>query len=251
MANPLLDPHARIVIAHRGNRVAAPENTIEALRDAIALGADAVEFDVRVTRDGVPIVLHDPVLDRTTNARGLASELTFAETRALEVRSPGGDSRFREARIPSLEQVLDSIGDVPAVIEVKEASAVEPTERLIRKFGAAGRVIVGSSDAEVSERLYRSELRACASMRDAVHFIPRALLGITPLPARFAVLSVTPRYHGAPIPVIRMAVAAHKLGIPTHVWTVNDPGEARRLWAGGVAGIVTDDPGAMIRARMR
>jgi glycerophosphoryl diester phosphodiesterase len=86
-------------------------------------------------------------------------------------------------------------------------------------------------------------------MRDATRLIPIALAGLRPKHPNFHVLSITQHFHGFPIPVLRMAAAARKVGIATQVWTVNDPAVAGALWRGGVAGIVTDDPQAMLRAR--
>jgi glycerophosphoryl diester phosphodiesterase len=243
------DPDARIVVAHRGNRVGAAENTLESLTQAVELGADAIEFDVRVTRDGVPVILHDPDLDRTTNGHGRLNAYSFEEVRTLNaaVRAPG--NRDQRLQIPSLEEVLDRFRETPLVIEVKELAAADATESLIRRFGAQERVLLGSSVNAVTERFYRSGLRACASGLDASIMIPLAFLGISPGRRRYDVLSVTPTYYGLPIPVRRMAAAARKAGIPTQVWTVNDPVKARELWSAGVSGIVTDDPAAMIRAR--
>lgn len=249
MTNPLVDPNARIVIAHRGNRVRAPENTIFALRQAVDLGADALEFDVRVTRDGVAVLMHDPDLDRTTNGHGLLESFSFAELRTLDAGARATHTAGARLKIPSLEEVLDAFRGTPLVIEVKELGAVEATEQLVRRFGAQDRVVIGSADTTVSERFYRTGLRTCASMRDAVRLIPIALLGLTPAKPSYHVLSVARWFRGVPIPVVRMALAARKVGIATQVWTVNDPVEARTLWQRGVAGIVTDDPAAMLRAR--
>lgn len=250
MTNPLCDPAARLVIAHRGDRLALPENTLEALSQAEQLGADALEFDVRVTRDGIPVVIHDPTVDRTTNGRGLVSNFTRAELESLDAAARHAKSSMR-LRIPSLEELLDRFRRTPLVIEVKEVAAIEPTEELVRRFGAKERVVIGSSNATVMARFYRSELRTCASMRDAIRMIPAALMGLRPGKLGYDVLSVTPRYGGLPVPVLRMAAAARKAGIATQVWTVNDPALARSLWAGGVAGIITDDPAAILRARER
>lgn len=249
MRYQLLDPDARVVIAHRGNRAHAAENTLEAFQQAVDLGADAIEFDVRITRDGVPVVIHDPDVDRTTDGHGLVASLTIAEVRQLDASK--GSPRFAGARmsVPSLEEVLDRFRSVPLIIEVKELGASDATERLIRRFGAQERVLVGSAETVVVERFYRSGLRTCASMRDATMLIPIALAGLTPSKPRYDVLSITPRFHGFPVPVVRMAAAARKVGIATQVWTVNEPAVARALWRGGVAGIVTDDPAAMLRAR--
>jgi glycerophosphoryl diester phosphodiesterase len=245
----LFDPDARIVVAHRGNRVGAPENTLESLTQAVAMGADAIEFDVRVTRDGVPVILHDAKLDRTTDGHGRLDAYAFADIRTLDAGAQSPNSGGRRHTIPSLEEVLDRFRETPLVIEVKEPAAVDATEKLVRRFGAQERILVGSSDNGVMERFYRSGLRACASMRDASIMVPYGLLGMSPRKPQYDVLSITPTFHGFPVPVLRMTAAARKAGVPTQVWTVNDPASAKRLWAGGVAGIVTDDPGAMIRAR--
>ena len=95
-----------IVVAHRGASVEQPENTIEAFEAAIEAGADAVEFDVRLTADGVPVVMHDPDVSRTTGGAGLVSEITVAEIRKLG--------------IPTLEEALACLaGRVAADIELK------------------------------------------------------------------------------------------------------------------------------------
>lgn len=247
--NPLVDPNARLVIGHRGNRIRAAENTIVSLQQAIDLGVDAVEFDVRVTRDGVPVLMHDPTLDRTTNGHGLVASHTFAEVQTLDAGIRGPGPAGNRQPVPSLEEVLDRFRDTPLVIEVKETAAIDVTEELVRRFGARDRILIGSSDAFVMERFCRTGLRTCASMRDALRLIPVALVGLMPAKPTYDVLSITLRFRGVPIPVLRMAAAARKIGIATQVWTVNEPGVAITLWRGGVSGIVTDDPAAMLRAR--
>jgi glycerophosphoryl diester phosphodiesterase len=251
MSNPLLDPNARLVIAHRGNRAYAAENTIEALEQAVALGADALEFDIRMTRDGIPVLMHDAGVDRTTDASGLVASFTYAELQSFDAGARSPHSKGHELRVPSLEEVLDLYREIPLVIEVKEPGAVDATHRLIRQFGAEHRVVIGSADRVVMQRFYQSDLRTCASMRDATRLIAIALVGLTPASPKYHVLSVTPRFRGVPIPILRMAAAARKAGVATQVWTINDPAMARALWDGGVSGIVTDDPAAIIRARTR
>ncbi len=250
-SNPLVDPDARLVIAHRGNRVAAAENTIDSLRQARDLGADALEFDVRLTRDAVPVVVHDEDLDRTTNGRGPVRSFTFAEIQTLDAGARLTDPAGERKRVPSLEEVLDAFREIPLVIEVKEFEAADATEKMIRRFGAERRVLIGSSDAAAMRRFYRSGLASCASMLDATLLIPLALVGLTPPKPMYDVLSITPRFHGIPIPVRRMAATARKAGIATQVWTINDPDEALSFWNAGVAGVVTDDPGALVRVRPR
>jgi len=248
MANPLLDLSARLVIAHRGNRVAAPENTMLALTEAEQLGADALEFDVRSTRDGIPVLMHDPTVDRTTNGSGRVDAHTLSELQALDASRARPRSGQRTI-VPTLEQVLDRFRHLPLVIEIKDVRSLDAATRLVHAFGLDGRVVLGSAETEVMTRLYATDLDACASMHDALLLIPFALFGGTPRRPRYRVLSVTPNHRGIPIPVLRLTAAARRVGVPTQVWTVNEPARARRYWLGGVAGIITDDPAAMIRER--
>jgi len=249
MTNPLLDMDARLVIAHRGNRVAAPENTVAALAEAEQLGADALEFDVRTTRDDVPVLMHDPTIDRTTTGSGDLDAHSLAELQELDASRVRPRTDLPRIVVPTLEEVLDRFRRLPLVIEIKDVRAIEPTTRLIRKLGIEGHVAIGSSEPRVMNSLYATGLSACASMRDAVRVLPHALFGGTPSAPPYRVLSVTPRYWGIPVPVLRLAAAARRAGLATHVWTVNSPSMARQFWSGGVAGIITDDPGAMLRER--
>ena len=245
--NPLLDPNARLVVAHRGNRAHAPENTMESFIQARALGADALELDVRMSRDGVAMVVHDATVDRTTDARGAVASFTAAELQAMNAAAHfAGTPRVG---IPRLEEVLDTFGDIPIVIEVKEEAAVDATEATVRRFSAQNRIIVGSAREGVMQRFYRTGLSCCAAASDAYRLILLGLLGLTPTAPRYQALSVTPRYRGFPIPIVAMARAARRAGIPTQVWTVNDPATAIAYWSSGVAAIVTDDPAAMLRVR--
>jgi glycerophosphoryl diester phosphodiesterase len=246
--NPLLDPSAKLVIAHRGDRANVAENTLDALVAAVELGADAVEFDVRMTRDGVPVLLHDAALDRTTSGHGLLAHYSLADVRTLDAgrRVKPGSARVQ---IPLLEEVLDRLPNTPLVIEVTERGAADATAALVRKFGAMERVLVGSGIASVVERFKTLAFATCASTVDALRLIPTAIIGGVAPRLRYAALSLTPRYSGLPIPVLQMTAAAKRAGIPTQVWTVNDPYEAQRYWAGGVAAILTDDPGLMLRAK--
>ena len=249
MKNPLLDLDARVVIAHRGNRAWAPENTIAALHQAVSIGADALEFDVRVTRDGVAVVIHDSDIDRTTDGRGLVESFTFDELSRFDASARSPFATGSPMAVPSLEEVLDRFREIPLVIEVKEVGAIDATARLVRQFGAQDRIVLGSAVTPVAERLYELGFNTCASIRDAMRLIPIGLAGLRPARPKYQVLSVTPRFRGFRIPIARMAAAARKVGIPTQVWTVNDRVLARSLWHAGVTGIVTDDPAAMLRAR--
>jgi len=247
--SPLLDPDARIVIAHRGNSAFAPENTIESLRQALELGADAVEFDVRVTRDGVPVLLHDPTLDRTTSGRGQLADVSLGEVRTLDASRGLRTWTGGKLSVPTLEETLDRFRETPMVIEVKEMAAAEPTVRLVHKLGLQGKVIVGSGETPVAERLYRSGLNAIASRMDALALLPLAVVGLYLPTPDYQVLSVTPTLGPLPIPSARLAAAARRMRVPMHVWTVNDAAQAVTLWGHGISGIITDRAAEMLVAR--
>jgi glycerophosphoryl diester phosphodiesterase len=249
MAHPLTDPARRLVIAHRGDRAHAPENTIEAFTKAVALGVDGIEFDVRMTRDGVAVLMHDATVDRTTSGRGLVREQTLAELRTLDASRAATGWTGGRALVPTLEEVLDRFRGTPIIIDVKEYESAIAVETLVHKFGLQGSVVVGSDDSAAMTRLYRSGLEACASRADAVVLMALSIAGFTPPSWDYSVLSITPRPGGIPVPVLRMTELAKRMGVATHVWTVNDPAEAVRYWQGGVSSVLTDDPEAIIRAK--
>src|SRR5262245_28458527 len=122
--NVLVDAVARPVIAHRGASAHAPENTIGAFTTALEHGADALELDVRMTRDGAVVVIHDPGVDRTTNGRGLVGAMSLAELRALDggARFTADEGRtfpFRDrgVRISTLDDVLEALPRTPGHVE--------------------------------------------------------------------------------------------------------------------------------------
>ncbi len=125
-------------IAHRGASAHAPENTLAAFRLAAELGADMVELDVRLSADGVPVILHDPFVSRTTDGRGLVAELTLAELKRLDVG--GGE------RIPTLEEAIETCQEleVGLYLEIKDGRAVLPLVELIRHYRLEHGVMVNS-----------------------------------------------------------------------------------------------------------
>jgi len=127
----LLDPDAHPVIAHRGASGQYPENTLLAFAKAREQGADALELDVRVTADGVPIVLHDPTLERTTNGVGMAARLSWTEVRRVDAG--------RGERIPTLAEVLAGFPTTPLLVEIKEPEAGPAALDVLRRHRAADR----------------------------------------------------------------------------------------------------------------
>lgn len=234
----------------------APENTLRALTQAVALGVDGLEFDLRLSKDGVPVVMHDPTLDRTTSASGPVGDYTADALRKIDAGArftpdQGRTYPFRGSgiHVPTLEEVLALIPDLPLIIEMKTAEVAKPAYEVLRRTGNLGRVIIGSFVDAALIPFQREGVPISPGVRlMAGHYLP-ALIGQRPAALPFQALCI-PRFHnGLPLPVRGYAALMRAAGGPTHVWTVNDASVARRLWAAGITGIISDDPGLMLRTR--
>ncbi len=256
--NILLDQAARPVIAHRGNRAHAPENTLESFAQAVALGADAIELDVHVSSDGIPIVMHDPDVTRTTDASGEISSMTFSELRELDAggrfTADNGKTfpyRGKGHRIPSFDEVLEAFPSTPTLIEIKTRAASVAVRRSIEAHRAEGRVVVDSFDGVALGVFTDTKIPVGASRREVVRLMKEVLLGFPLTPFSFRALCIPPSYRGLRVPIRRFARVAPAQNCVVHIWTINDPKVAARLWVDGVQGIVTDDPAIILRARER
>jgi glycerophosphoryl diester phosphodiesterase len=253
--NPLLDLSARPIIAHRGASGSAPENTLPAFRLAAELGADAFELDVRLTADGVPVLLHDRTLDRTTDRTGPLRALTLKQMRQVDAgarftRDRGRTYPFRGAdvRIPTLQQVLQAFPEMPCMVEVKEPGAQEAVRRVVLEERAAERCVI-ASECYDALRLFRGPPFATAAAGAEIGALYRAVLfRWVPASVPYRCLSVPMRHRGLPVPTRAFVAAARRLGCPVHVWTVNRAATARLLWSRGVAGVVTNHPEVMKQA---
>ncbi len=234
------------VIAHRGANRRAPENTLAAFRRAFELGADAIELDVMLSRDRVPVVIHDARVERTTDGTGFVRDLTWDELQRLDAGNWFG-STFRGTRVPNLEAVLEEVrGRGWINIELKN-------------YDARGDGLEGVVTALVRRmRLERDVLLSSfnpLSLREAARLapeLPRALLTMRALPVylRQGWFAFMARPHAYNLELdqadAKSVRAAHTRGARACVWTVNDPGVARRLQDAGVDGIITDEPDVIL-----
>jgi glycerophosphoryl diester phosphodiesterase len=255
--NPLLDLDARPVIAHRGASGEAPENTLPAFALAVEQGADAFELDVRVTRDGAAVVIHDESLDRTTDLTGPVRARTLAELRTADAghrfsrdRGRSFPFRRREVRVPTLAEVLWAFPAMPVMIEVKEPEVQAAVERTLREADAVERCVLASEHLGALEAFRQAPFACGAAAPEIAAFYRGTLLRRPQRTWGYRLLSVPLRWHGLPVPTRGFVRAARALGAPVHVWTVNDAATARRLWARGVAGIVTNVPDVIGAARL-
>lgn len=151
------------VAAHRGWSAKYPENTMEAFRAAAELGVDQIETDIRVTRDGELVLMHDATVDRTTDGSGLVREMTLYEISRLDAGVKKG-AEFAGCRVPTLKEFLDYMAGLPEMtidFELKEypedgreAAAYEVCDRalkLIDEYGLTGRCVINSFSAKLHE----------------------------------------------------------------------------------------------------
>ena len=249
--HPFLDRPGPVAIAHRGGAGEAPENTLEAFGRAIALGYCYLETDAHVSRDGVVLAFHDPRLDDKTDRTGAIAALSIAEVEAADAgyvfSADGGRSlpfRGRGVRIPRLEELLLRWPEARVNIDPKADACVEPLVALIDRLDAWGRVGIGAfSDRRIRRVRALSRGRACTSMGPQAVAGARAaaLCGLMPRAGADCV-QVPLRSGRIPIVTAGFVRAAHRAGLPVHVWTVNNESSMHDLLDLGVDGIMTDRP---------
>lgn len=256
----LLSLPAPLLIGHRGFAAAAPENTIPSFNQALDLGADLVELDVHHTRDGVPVVIHDFTLDRTTDAKrrwgrsGLrVDECTAAE---LDLLDAGGwfAPRYRGVGLPTLVDALEVIQERGMALIERKGGSPAAILRVILERGWLNRLIVQSFDWEYLRAFHELE--------------PRQLLGALGPPCTLAdgrmAMNISGALGGPWLDELektgaRIAVwnkrisgrsvrLSHERGLKVWVYTVNDSASANRLLDHGVDGIITDNIGWMFQA---
>jgi glycerophosphoryl diester phosphodiesterase len=247
--HPFLDVRAPVAIAHRGGAGSAPENTAAAFETAVALGYRSLETDAHITRDGVLVAFHDERLDRVTDRAGAIAELELADVEQADAGyafTPDGGGSFpfrgRGVRVPRLEELLLRWPEVRWTIDPKADACVVPLARLLDRAGAWERVCVGSfSDARLRRIRALGRGRACTSMGPRAVGVAVAAARIGAIPRLGADCLQVPLRHGRlPIVTPRFVRAAHRRGLPVHVWTVNDEPTMHALLDLGVDGILTD-----------
>ena len=239
--NPLLEPGRRLVVAHRGASAQAPENTLEAFRLGIEQGADALELDVRLSADGIAVVIHDPTIDRTTNGTGAVAGLSLEE---LQRSDAGGG-----ARIPTLRAVLESFPSIPILLEVKAPEAQGAVATEIDRAGARERVVIASFQHRALEQLRQGPYLIGADRRDVTALYTLGRLHLETASPRCLCYAVPWRWRGKlEVPRPWFIRAATRQNRPVHVWTVDEPEIANLLWQRGACGIITNRPGVIRKA---
>lgn len=238
------------VFAHRGGSALRPENTLSAFDHGVSLGADGLEFDVHLSRDGVAVVHHDATLDRTTNGTGPLGDRTASELARLDAGwhfgAPAYPFRGQAGGIPLLSEVLRRYRGIQMIVELK-VNRAELAARVIEDIRAAGaldRVAVGSFGARVlrTARALEPTLVTGSSKEETRLALYRSWIGWPVRQPPYDAFQVPETAGRTRVVSPRFIRYAHESGLAVQVWTVDRAEDMQRLLAWGVDGIITDRP---------
>jgi glycerophosphoryl diester phosphodiesterase len=230
----------RIAMAHRGfTAFKLPMNSMGAFREAVNLGFRYIETDVRATRDGVAVILHDRRLAPRSGVAGSIDQLNWRNVHKADLGA--GEP------IPTLEEVLVALPDVRVNIDIKAESAIEPTVEVIERLNAHNRVLIASFSDRRRQRAVRLLSKRVASAAGTGAFV--AFLAARTAGGRARALrllrdsdcvQLPPRLGGVPIITPALVQAIHASGRQIHAWTIDDPATMHALLDIDVDGIITD-----------
>lgn len=232
-----------------------------AFERGLSLGADGLELDVHLSRDGIPVVIHDPTLDRTTDASGPVASLTAAELGRVDAGYRfAADQAFpfrgRGHGVPCLETVLTRFPEARIIVEMKYGTAAlaHAVAAVVRRAGAAARVCLGSFQQEALEaaRAIAPEIATSASEPEARWTLHRSWVRWPLVSARRYVAFQVPERAGW-LRVVSPGFVrqAHREGQVVQVWVVDTADDAARLFTWGVDGVISDRPDITVAARDR
>lgn len=225
-----------LVIGHRGARSLAPENTLRGIRTAAACKADYIEVDIRLSKDGALVIMHDESVDRTTSGTGNVEDLTLDQIRALEIKdtASSSDSAMASEKVPTLEEAVALCRDLGLrmVVEMKEEGIEETVAGALK-----------GAEAIVTSFYHESvrEIREISGLKTGI-IISSLPIDPVDLAVKAGADAIFPKRTNP-----RMFKAAHNRGIEVYPWTINSATEAGWLLRLGADGLVTDDP-CMIRS---
>jgi glycerophosphoryl diester phosphodiesterase len=241
-----------MVFAHRGGAALRPENTMLAFDHGLSLGADGLEFDVRLSRDGIVVVHHDPTLDRTTSGTGPLAAHTAEELARLDAGYRFDGFRGKAGGVPRLDDVLRRFAGARFIIELKmnDPALAYRTIDAVRAAGAVERTALGSFGTRVlrAARAYEPRIATGASREETRLALYRSWVR---WPVR------RPPYNEFQVPEMagstrvvspRFVKYAHQAGVKVRVWTVDDAADMRRLLTWGVDALISDRPDLAVEA---
>lgn len=254
---PVFESPRPLVFAHRGGARLAPENTMVALDHGLELGADGLELDVQLSSDGVPVVIHDKTLERTTDHHGPVRDFTAEELARIDagyrfVRDGTYPFRGLGIGVPTLAAVLDRHRDTRLIIEMKggEPELARAVARAVHAAGAVDRVCVGSfhQTSIVALREEAPDIVTSASQPEARWALHRSWVRwpwIGPRP--YVAFQVPERAGRLRVVTPAFIDQVHAEGQVIQVWVVNDEADIIRLLDWGVDGVISDRPDVAVK----
>jgi len=259
-SHPYFDLPHPTVLGHRGAAGSAPENTLASFALALEQGAHIIESDVHVTRDGVPVLIHDPDIDRTTEARGRVDSFSFEELQRFDAAhrfDPSHEGvhaeRGRGRLIPSVREAFERFPTARFNFELKASGALLPEAvlDLILDFDRSETTLL-TAGADADMACLRTALAASAarpaigaSLADILEVVQSAVEGRAPKTDSMAI-QIPEAFAGQPLVTPELVAHAQAHGIAVHVWTINTADEMHSLLDLGVDGLVTDHPERMV-----
>lgn len=226
--------------AHRGLSGHAPENTVPAFELAAEAGADGVELDVQLTRDGVPVVLHDERIDRTSDGTGFVKDYTLEELRKYNFAR--NYPNFGTVRIPTLQEVYEVLRDTGMSVNVELKNSVifqegleEKILKLAEEMGMKDRILYSSFNHYSMKRIKELDREAKTAFLYA-----DGILDMAEYAKNYGAFAVHPSFVNLQYP--GLVEECHKLGIRVHVWTVNEEQDMERAVRMGVDALITNYP---------
>jgi glycerophosphoryl diester phosphodiesterase len=251
--------HKPLVFAHQGAENLWPSNTLFAFRNAAELGADVLDMDMHMTKDGVLVLMHDQTVDRTTDGTGAIRDLTLAEVQRLDAGyrfSADEDKTFpyrgQGLTVPTLEELFKTFPDKRFGIEIKQTEPVATAQRfcaLTRQYSMQDKILVSSFRQENMDafRAECPEVATSATENEVRLFYVLHRLGLSDLlPPVYNSFQVPEKSGGIHLLTPRFVAAAHRRGLAVQPWTINETEDLRRILALGVDGINTDNPDRLL-----
>ena len=256
--HPVFEHQRPLVLAHRGGRGLWPENTLYAFRNAVALGADVLDFDIHSLRDGTLVVLHDDTVDRTTDGSGKVRDFTLAELQKLDAGyrwtaddGQGYPYRGQGYSIPTLSAVFTEFPEMRMNIEIKDTWPGTRSDlcRLIDTHALRDRVVIASFSSAVIKEFRRicPGVATAAATGEAIPFYILNILHLGKLYHPAAETLQMPGYrNGKQLLNNRFVYIAHTHNMEVYAWTINDVNELETMLELGVNGIITDYPDRLL-----
>lgn len=260
---PFDDLDRPLVIAHQGGEHLAPSNTLVSFLYGYELGADVLEFDIHMTKDGHLVAIHDATVDRTTDGSGRVNDMTLAEIKKLDAghyfKDLEGEHSFRGqgVEIPTIEEIFDAIPNMKWNIEIKDTNdpelygeIVEKYWKTLKEYGLEGDVLTASFNQDIIDLLVEEsagEAFVSGGRREIKKFAILHFLLLNRLyKPHVNAIQIPTKDSGINLKSRLLIKGAQRIGMDVHYWTINDEETMKELIDLGVDGLITDRPDLMI-----